>query len=67
MEKIYEFLGGRKMTLMICLLLATTVSLIMNKIPMQDCGMFMLWVYGIYTVGNAVEHMSPHVDPTKEK
>ena len=67
MKKIYEFLGGRKMTLMICLLLATTVSLIMNKISMQDCGMFMLWVYGIYTVGNAAEHMSPHVDPTKEK
>jgi hypothetical protein len=67
MEVIYKFLGGRKMTLMIFLLLITAISLIMNKVSMQDCGMFMLWLYGIYTVGNAVEHMSPHVDPTKEK
>ena len=58
MEKIYKFLGGRKMTLMICLLLVTTVSLIMNKITLQDCGTFVLWVYGIYTIGNAAEHMS---------
>jgi hypothetical protein len=54
MEKIYEFLGGRKMTLMICLLLATAVSLIMGKIAIQDCGMFVLWAYGIYTVGNGM-------------
>ena len=41
------------MALMMCLMLTTVVTLIMNKITMQDCGMFMLWVYGIYTVGNA--------------
>ena len=58
MERMYKFLGGKKMTLMICLMLVTIVSLFMNKIVMQDCAMFMLWVYGIYTVGNAAEHMS---------
>ena len=67
MEKIYKFFGGRKMTLMTCLMLATITLLIVNKITMQDCGMFALWIYGIYTLGNAVEHMSPHVDPSKEK
>ena len=66
MERIYKFLGGRKMTLMMCLMLTTVVSLSMNKVSMQDCGMFMLWVYGIYTAGNAVEHMSPHRDPSKD-
>ena len=41
------------MTLMICLMVATVVLLIMNKVTMQDCGVFALWVYGIYTLGNA--------------
>ena len=58
MEKLYSFLGGKKMTLMIVLLLVTIVSLFLNKVNLQDCGAFVLWVYGIYTMGNAAEHIS---------
>jgi len=65
MEKLYKFLGGRKMTLTIVLLLTTFTLLMLNKTGLYDYGMFIVWIYGIYTVGNSVEHMSPHIDPSK--
>ena len=58
MNKIYEFLGGRKMTLAIFLFIAATVILWVGKSDFEGWSNLIIWIFGTYAVGNAAEHVS---------
>ena len=58
MNKIYEFLGGRKMTFAIMLFAIATVILWVGKSDFTGWSNFIIWIFGSYAVGNVGEHMS---------
>ena len=62
MNKVYEFLGGRKMTLAIFLFIAATVILWVGKSDFEGWSNLIIWIFGTYAVGNVGEHLSPHLD-----
>jgi len=61
MNKIYEFLGGRKMTLAIFLFVVATVMLWVGKSDFGGWSNLIIWIFGTYAVGNVGEHLSPHL------
>lgn len=58
MNKIYDFLGGRKMTLAIFLFIITTVILWVGKADFAGWSNLIIWIFGTYAVGNAAEHVA---------
>tara|TARA_R110002050_G_scaffold116946_1_gene233608 strand:- start:35652 stop:35837 length:186 start_codon:yes stop_codon:yes gene_type:complete len=58
MIKIYNFLGGRKMTFALLLFIIATVILWTGKSNFDEWSNFIIWIFGSYAVGNVGEHMS---------
>mgnify|MGYP001216336140 FL=1 len=58
MEKVFSFLGGRKMFFAILLFICATVFLFIGQADFANWSEFVMWIFGIYAVGNAGEHLS---------
>jgi len=58
MIKLFEFVGGRKMFFALVLFVLSTVFLLINKADFTSWGEFVMWIFGIYAVGNGAEHIS---------
>tara|TARA_R110002012_G_scaffold278308_2_gene465879 strand:- start:1293 stop:1475 length:183 start_codon:yes stop_codon:yes gene_type:complete len=58
MNKIYEFLGGRKMTFAIMLFIIATAILWAGKSDFAGWSNFIIWIFGTYAIGNVGEHIS---------
>jgi len=58
MNKIYDFLGGRKMTCAILLFIIATVILWAGKSDFAGWSNFIIWIFGTYAIGNAAEHVA---------
>jgi len=58
MEKVFKFLGGRKMFFAILLFICATGFLLIGQAEFNDWSDFVMWIFGIYAVGNAGEHLS---------
>jgi len=58
MEKIFSFLGGRKMFFAILLFICATVFLFTGQANFDNWSEFVMWIFGIYAVGNAGEHLA---------
>ena len=57
MSKLFDFFGGRKTTFALLLFVAVTVFLYMNKCDFSGWADFIVWVFGVYAIGNGVEHV----------
>ena len=58
MNKLFEFTGGREMFFALFLFVLSTVFLLINKADFTSWGEFVMWIFGIYAVGNGAEHIS---------
>ena len=58
MDKLYNFIGGRKLTFALILTILATVFVWFSKAQSQQWFEFMQWVFGIYASGNATEHIA---------
>ena len=51
MQKLFDFLGGRKMFF-------ATTFLFIGKADFTNWSDFVMWIFGIYAVGNGAEHLA---------
>jgi hypothetical protein len=58
MEKVFVFIGGRKMFFAILLFICATAFLFIGKAEFNDWSDFVMWIFGIYAVGNTGEHLA---------
>lgn len=58
MERMYNYIGGRKMFLALILAMAVTIFLLIEKCDFDQWSNFVIWIFGTYAVGNGVEHLS---------
>lgn len=59
MENIYAWFGGRKMFLgMFLFVLATLLFIFSDKTDFAGWSELVMWIFGIYAVGNVGEHLS---------
>jgi len=58
MSKLFQFFGGRKTFIALFLLVVVSVFFIINKCSFQEWSDLTMWLFGIYAVGNGVEHIS---------
>ena len=58
MNKVFEFVGGRKMFFAIILTLIATIFLFINKSDFSGWSNFMIWIFGSYAIGNGIEHIA---------
>ena len=58
MEKVFSFLGGRKMFFAILLFICATVFLFTGQADFSNWSDFVMWIFGIYAVGNGAEHLA---------
>jgi|TARA_R110001592_G_scaffold20489_7_gene83054 hypothetical protein len=58
MQKLFDFLGGRKMFFAILLFLCATTFLFIGKADFTNWSDFVMWIFGIYAVGNGAEHLA---------
>jgi hypothetical protein len=58
MDKMFEFLGGRKMFFAIVLLLIATIFVFTDKSDVAGWSNFVIWIFGSYCIGNGIEHFS---------
>tara|TARA_A100001201_G_C4075715_1_gene197256 strand:+ start:86 stop:277 length:192 start_codon:yes stop_codon:yes gene_type:complete len=58
MQKLFDFLGGRKMFFAILLFLCATAFLFLGKADFNNWSEFVMWIFGIYAVGNGAEHLA---------
>ena len=58
MQKLFDFLGGRKMFFAILLFLCATIFLFVDRASFADWSQFVMWIFGIYAVGNGAEHLA---------
>ena len=58
MEKVFSFIGGRKMFFAILLFITATIFLLIGQAEFSDWSDFVMWIFGIYAVGNTGEHLS---------
>ncbi len=52
MRKVYNFFGGRKLFFALLLLSTAIVFVAVDKAEFPDFSQFIMWVFGIYSVGN---------------
>jgi len=57
MSKLFKFFGGRKTFLALFLLTVVSVFFVINKCNFQEWSDLTMWLFGIYAVGNGVEHI----------
>ena len=58
MQKLFDFLGGRKMFFAILLFLCATAFLFIGRADFSNWSEFVMWIFGIYAAGNVGEHVS---------
>jgi len=58
MEKVFSFLGGRKMFFAILLFICATFFLFTGQADFSNWSDFVMWIFGIYAVGNGAEHIA---------
>ena len=58
MQKLFDFLGGRKMFFAILLFLCATAFLFLGKADFSNWAEFVMWIFGIFAVGNGAEHLA---------
>ena len=52
MGKVYDFFGGRKFFFALVLLALAVTMVVIGKADFSDLSEFVMWVFGIYAVGN---------------
>ncbi len=57
MEKLYGFIGGRKLTFALVLTVLATVFVWFSKLSAEEWMDFMKWIYGTYAIGNVGEYV----------
>ena len=57
MNKLFDFFGGRKTTFAILLLIIASVFLATNKCTFDQWTEIIIWIFGVYALGNGVEHI----------
>jgi len=57
MSKLFDFCGGRKTTFALLLLIAMTAFLFLDKCVFGEWLDGVVWIFGVYAVGNGVEHV----------
>ena len=57
MGKLFDFCGGRKTTFALLLLIALTTFLFLDKCVFTEWLDGIVWIFGVYAVGNGVEHV----------
>lgn len=67
MEKVYNFMGGRKLLFALILMLVASGFVWYDKINGQQWIDFMKWIFGIYAGGNIGEHFSKMIIKKKTK
>ncbi len=58
MNKLYDLAGGRKLFFAIILMVIASGLLGFDKLNSIQWVDFMKWIFGIYAVGNGVEHIA---------
>jgi hypothetical protein len=58
MGKLYDFFGGRKTMFALLLFVAVTVFLYMDKTDFTGWLDGIVWIFGMYAVGNGAEHVA---------
>lgn len=58
MGKLYDFFGGRKTMFALLLFVAVTVFLYMDKTDFAGWLDGIVWIFGMYAVGNGAEHVA---------
>ena len=66
MEKIYSWFGGRKLFFGLLLFIIATLLFIFSKQTDFDVwSQLVMWIFGIYAVGNVGEHLSGSITTKK--
>ena len=59
MENVYAWFGGRKLFFgLLLFVIATTLFLVSDKTDFDGWSTLVMWIFGIYAVGNVGEHLS---------
>jgi hypothetical protein len=59
MEKIYSWFGGRKLFFgLLLFIIATLLFLFSDKTDFDGWSELVMWIFGIYAIGNVGEHLS---------
>jgi len=59
MATIYDWFGGRKLFFgMVLFVIATLLFLFSDKTDFDGWSQLVMWIFGIYAVGNVGEHLS---------
>ena len=66
MSNIYDWFGGRKLFFgLVLFIIATLLFLFSDKTDFDGWSQLVMWIFGIYAVGNVGEHVSEGL--TKQK
>jgi nitrate/nitrite transporter NarK len=65
MQKIYDFMGGRKLLFALILMLIVSVFVWFGKANADQWISFNQWIFGIYAGGNAGEHFANAIKKRK--
>jgi hypothetical protein len=67
MEKIYSWFGGRKLFFGLLLFVIATMLFVFSKqTDFEGWSELVMWIFGIYAVGNVGEHLSGGITTTKK-
>lgn len=58
MNKVYTFIGGRKLAFALVLCLISTVFVFANNMTSAEWLEFQKWIFGIYAGGNVGEYVA---------
>jgi|TARA_R110000803_G_scaffold62773_1_gene123162 hypothetical protein len=56
MKKVYDFIGGRKLTFALVLTVLATIFVWYSKSTAAEWSNFMIWTFGTYALGNVGEY-----------
>ena len=61
MNSVFDFFGGRKMTVALLLSIISVVFLLLDKANFDQWANFMMWTFGIFALGNVGSHFSHNI------
>jgi hypothetical protein len=68
MEKIYSWFGGRKLFFgLLLFIIATLLFVFSNQTDFDGWSQLVMWIFGIYAVGNVGEHLSDGISTSVKK
>jgi Ni,Fe-hydrogenase I cytochrome b subunit len=66
MESVYAWFGGRKLFFgLLLFVISTVLFLVSDKTDFDGWSTLVMWIFGIYAVGNVGEHLSASIVPAK--